>query len=248
MTTADAPRKTEPLIGHWPLVTGHCFSQFPSNGKVHLDFSSSPEWSSRGQGFQFPSNGKVHLDVAILGSAVLLGIRFNSLQTGRYIWTLRLLVGRKARGTKFQFPSNGKVHLDEEAEQAQNGIFEGFQFPSNGKVHLDMGIKPMGLDIDPSFNSLQTGRYIWTQRPEFIKAMVASVSIPFKREGTSGLGRKNPPRRIIRVSIPFKREGTSGLRTSPVQNLGNRRFNSLQTGRYIWTIAIIIVCAGCGSV
>ena len=63
-----------------------------------------------------------------------------------------------------------------------------FQFPSNGKAHLNI------------FGTTE------------IIQISESVSIPFKREGTSKPSPKSAAslRRVI-VSIPFKREGTSKL-------------------------------------
>ena len=63
--------------------------QFPSNGKVHgkYDGYSLPELFVRV--FQFPSNGKVH-GKQILFERKIQDIRFNSLQTGRYMESIRL--------------------------------------------------------------------------------------------------------------------------------------------------------------
>ena len=104
------------------------------------------------------------------------------------------------------------MHLDNGAKAS----FEGpgwFQFPSNGKVHLDADL----------------------QGP---RAQPLPVSIPFKREGASGRPyRSRPERGGGRVSIPFKREGASGLRTNDHNRSDEKGFNSLQTGRCIWTAA-----------
>ena len=162
-------------------------------------------------------------------------IGFNSLQTGRYIWTYDAL-SRLITDAKFQFPSNGKVHLDAlwnlliDLETPVSIPFkregtsgrgerhppcpgrDSFQFPSNGKVHLDR------------------------QRGESAVGTRKAVSIPFKREGTSGLrGRRKAAAPRSFVSIPFKREGTSGLEHESLFRFYRFCFNSLQTGRYIWT-------------
>ena len=89
--------------------------------------------------FQFPSNGKVHLDFMTSTNLLCSLSCFNSLQTGRYIWT---------RYGQYTWESSGK-----------------FQFPSNGKVHLDTrDIAAGDARVEACFNSLQTGRYIWTLR------------------------------------------------------------------------------------
>ena len=128
----------------------------------------------------------MHLDSpdARLYAAGLLS--FNSLQTGRCIWTraknrcttttTEVSIPFKREGAsgpgqridaqlqqlKFQFPSNGKVHLDVDMADQIYGYATVFQFPSNGKVHLDYAADQTGADMD------------------------IRVSIPFKREGASG--------------------------------------------------------------
>ena len=138
--------------------------------------------------FQFPTNGKVLLD------------------DGMNIFDIEK--------QKFQFPTNGKVLLDED-RQAENERLanvsipykrEGasgrvnmsemwykqnsFQFPTNGKVLLDV-LKGSIDDDVPSFNSLQTGRCFWTPASFAFRSSFHFVSIPYKREGASGLGRNS---------------------------------------------------------
>ena len=118
------------------------------------------------------------------------------------------------------------------------------------------------------FNSLQTGKHIWTKSITHSALCMLSVSIPFKRESISEQkGDKNEKHHYERVSIPFKRESISELcwRTTkerrhagkfqfpsngkaylngknfeifPVRDRNS--FNSLQTGKHIWTPAMLV--------
>ena len=118
---------------------------------------------------------------------------------------------------EFQFPSNGKAYPKKVAKKRKRGcqksvsipfkresVSKGatgireqqqdcswsFQFPSNGKAY-PKGHHSLGA----------TGGFGW-------------VSIPFKRESVSKVGRCNRRiRRERRVSIPFKRESVSKVCT-----------------------------------
>ena len=89
---------------------------------------------------------------------------FNSLQTGRHVWT----------GTH-------QCH--------QKVWWQEFQFPSNGKARVNTGLRMTPPRRELCFNSLQTGRHVWTfyQLGE-AGFLPLNVSIPFKREGTCERG------------------------------------------------------------
>ena len=65
--------------------------------------------------------------------------------------------------------------------------------------------------VIPSFNSLQTGKYIQSYNIGETRLMKLKVSIPFKRESISKGELKKSTNHILyhRVSIPFKRESIS---------------------------------------
>ena len=135
----------------------------------------------------------------------------------------------------FQFPSNGKVYLDADLD-SHIGEIRAFQFPSNGKVYLDK----------------------FAEREAYF---TGKVSIPFKREGVSGPKRYVMLNAGAVMSFnslqngkvyldqlmhsghtwlqscfnSFKREGVSGHHYSKHSVDALKCFNSLQTGRCIWT-------------
>ena len=131
--------------------------QFPSNGKVFLNYFKPLKITLPHISFQFPSNGKVFLNERSFDAPT--------------------------QPSLFQFPSNGKVFLNRISQSwtqlhrsvsipfKREGLSElkidqrqtleefMFQFPSNGKVFLNL-IKKSNepATIAVSFNSLQTGR------------------------------------------------------------------------------------------
>ena len=93
-----------------------------------------------------------------LGARLLLRLarlRFNSLQTGKWIQS------------KWNFTTPGFVYA--------------FQFPSNGKVDSEDRKRVVQADAC-RFNSLQTGKWIQRERSLRLCRSQYSVSIPFKRE------------------------------------------------------------------
>ena len=84
---------------------------------------------------------------------------FNSLQTGKRIWT--------------------------KSEMVKLALAQVFQFPSNGKAYLNCTIC-VRCRNRLSFNSLQTGKRIWTRQSHLLRQSTTHhVSIPFKRESVS---------------------------------------------------------------
>ena len=117
-----------------------------------------------------------------------------------------------------------------------------FQFPSNGKAHSDKTHRNSQSDLFKSFNSLQTGRHIQTQKQLRARVWQAMVSIPFKREGTF-----RPEAKVMQGSgslLEFQFP-SNGKAHSDRQTLIRRRqtlirrFNSLQTGRHIQTYYLV---------
>ena len=93
----------------------------------------------------------------------------------------------------------------------RSGIY-GFQFPSNGKAYLNRTVQGRyRRDCWSGFNSLQTGKRIWTRSRWRFRNGSDLVSIPFKRESVSELSVRvvEPLLPSLRVSIPFKRESVS---------------------------------------
>ena len=175
---------------------------------------------------------------------------FNSLQTGKYIWTdfitltdsygkgdTRVSIPFKRESTFglcspritlhqhqslpkwFQFPSNGKVHLDGLTNTYKNGEnYRKFQFPSKRE-------STFGLVLEFRISVLRQG-------PQFQFPSNGKVHLDATQEGVPTW--QYP----ARVSIPFKRESTFGLKYNSCSSGTENRadsFNSLQTGKYIWT-------------
>ena len=133
--------------------------QFPSNGKAYLNLKLVLEQYAIHE-FQFPSNGKAYLNT-IRTPKPGREFRFNSLQTGKRIWT--------------EAPTRDWGH----------GLIA-FQFPSNGKAYLNMVRGQKTRDWVHDFNSLQTGKRIWTDAIAVVGEISNDfVSIPFKRESVS---------------------------------------------------------------
>ena len=110
--------------------------QFPSNGKAYLNERIMVRARSYGLQFQFPSNGKAYLNPSDIGPE-----------------------GKQTK--KFQFPSNGKAYLNVEPGRLLTTATL-FQFPSNGKAYLNRYWEISRIGTDLRFNSLQTGKRIWT--------------------------------------------------------------------------------------
>ena len=68
----------------------------------------------------------------------------------------------RVEDTLFQFPSNGKVHLDSVATQHTRGSFMSFNSLQTGRYIWTWGRELLQQWSYSRFNSLQTGRYIWT--------------------------------------------------------------------------------------
>ena len=159
--------------------------QFPSNGKAYLNNWLTNEVLT-GVWFQFPSNGKAYLNwirkkVVIPTTSVsipfkresiseltqenigwIFSLCFNSLQTGKHIWTDCDVDGSYYYYSVFQFPSNGKAYLNIEKRQPAVSYENRFQFPSNGKAYLNLTTTFQISGWIIGFNSLQTGKHIWT--------------------------------------------------------------------------------------
>ena len=132
--------------------------QFPTNGKAHVNEMVVFESGMFEIEFQFPTNGKAQRNQKA-GSMIcrwqIYG--FNSLQTGKHIWTS---------------PDNPK--------RVTGRVSIPYKRESTSELRSMKGTK----DGPKCFNSLQTGKHIWTvEYPSQVD--VNAVSIPYKRESTS---------------------------------------------------------------
>ena len=114
-------------------------------------------------------------------------MRFNSLQTGKRIWTVSrvpdipIMVVYK----KFQFPSNGKAYLNL-SEPSRGVTVTPVSIPFKRESVSERPQKPTRpWDERVCFNSLQTGKRIWTRWLFRNLQTWQKVSIPFKRESVS---------------------------------------------------------------
>ena len=100
--------------------------------------------------------------------------RFNSLQTGKRIQRIDLLLSPFTVSV-FQFPSNGKADPKTISSWRKNEKPEKFQFPSNGKA--DPKKNPLLMLCSREkycFNSLQTGKRIQSVNHANNKVSVSS--------------------------------------------------------------------------
>ena len=136
---------------------------------------------------------------------------FNSLQTGKRIWTDFIEAGAAAVQLKFQFPSNGKAYLNADCDSRRSHQAYKFQFPSNGKAYLNRNAHDPPEPEEMSFNSLQTGKRIWTDT-QFERVEVPDLSFNSLQTGKRIWTQNSEPKTQEveqSVSIPFKRESVS---------------------------------------
>ena len=154
----------------------------------------------------FKREGVSGLDRGYKTSERLVTTSFNSLQTGRCIWT--------DRGYK----------TSERLKPSFNSLQTGRCIWTRAKIRKNP---------PACFNSLQTGRCIWTTfTVSRGSTSVPLVSIPFKREGVSGPGhRAKTIKTPFKVSIPFKREGVSGPETAQTQEAAQETFQFPSNGK-----------------
>ena len=114
-----------------------------------------------------------------------------------------------------------------------------FQFPSNGKARVNEIRAQLRQIWAKSFNSLQTGRHVWT---DFLETNNHNtlVSIPFKREGTCELAKKDKGLNgVEKFQFPSNGKARVNHQTKETKGTTKYRFNSLQTGRHVWTAPIL---------
>ena len=137
---------------------------------------------------------------------------FNSLRTGKYIWTCPIVILAGIVVGVFQFPTNGKVHLNlriKRSKTRKKNVSIPYERESTSEPFGIATVTSIALTI--GFNSLRTGKYIWTEGLWKRSALPWQiVSIPYERESTSerGSGRQGQTR-VRLVSIPYERESTS---------------------------------------
>ena len=112
-----------------------------------------------------------------------------------------------------------------------------FQFPSNGKVYLNLDVRTrVGGRVCVSI-PFKRESISERGKSKVNLASTCQVSIPFKRESISEPSSRTGDPPSGQVSIPFKRESISEHRMhTVVRYLPLYSFNSLQTGKYIWTL------------
>ena len=162
---------------------------------------------------------------------------FNSLQTGRHIQTTLLrvmLLGGTSVSIPFKregtfrhtlfhltilsiflvsIPFKREGTFRPERSNSSLCYDPAFQFPSNGKAHSDSAMVS-----------------------SITSAAVATVSIPFKREGTFRHSDTRWLARLDTAKFQFPSNGKAHSdKESIMKNQKQRRFNSLQTGRHIQT-------------
>ena len=158
------PESRDALTDGWPLTA---IPQFPSNGKAHVSTNhSASAVVGNAIVFQFPSNGKAHVNLGALSYLkVDAGYRFNSLQTGRHMWTEDNWFKIMSFIGWFQFPSNGKAHANKLTENVISGICDGFNSLQTGRHMWTFSQRVFhSSNQKKSFNSLQTGRHMWTPK------------------------------------------------------------------------------------
>ena len=160
--------------------------------------------------FQFPSNGKVYLDVGSNGQND--GTNYVSIPFKREGVSGHEIIDSLNDPELVSIPFK---------REGVSGLVIGavvryrkgkFQFPSNGKVYLDSTGFWANAPIVTSFNSLQTGRCIWTGDTDL------TVTVRYECFNSLQTGR---------CIWTGTRSGVTGQR--------GISFNSLQTGRCIWT-------------
>ena len=140
-------------------------------------------------------------------------MRFNSLQTGRYLQTLHQRhLPWQDHPVSIPFKREGTAKLNYNLNLYEPN--PEFQFPSNGKIQPTSSPRSRNRKPNGCFNSLQTGRYIQTGQ------QLQSILCLRLRFNSLQTGRYIPTqnKKVERVRVVYS-------------------FNSLQTGRYIptWT-------------
>ena len=137
------------------------------------------------------------------------GICFNSLQTGKRIWTYRLRWGVRsnrvsipfkresvsepgsfcwmARHHWFQFPSNGKAYLNFELRKRRRTL-KLVSIPFKRESVSEPGLTTLTVLMRHlSFNSLQTGKRIWTLIRRFGSILIHLYVFQFPSNGKAYL-------------------------------------------------------------
>ena len=219
--------------------------QFPSNGKAYLnrgrwtdgiwpaDVSipfkresvSEPivtclEGSANGleEKFQFPSNGKAYLNIFMCHVLEpLLNKSFNSLQTGKRIWTVISEPTEATLATRVSIPFKRESVSERSLSPPRRS--------RRSSVSIPFKRESVSEQEDPPYMA-----ELWARRFQF----------PSNGKAYLNIWRHHVPRRPdAEVSIPFKRESVSELIQAPCQTsitTVSRSFNSLQTGKRIWTL------------
>ena len=162
--------------------------------------------------FQFPTNGKVHLNACGHRRQSVLHC-FNSLRTGKYIWTLSEL-SEMHRDIQVSIP-----YERESTSEPAN--------PAQTVTHIK------------SFNSLRTGKYIWTVEGSLVQSLFVLLegfnSLRTGKYIWTAAKRCTVKTRYQKFQFPTNGKvhlnGTDGRHKTY-----QRRFNSLRTGKYIWTV------------
>ena len=141
--------------------------------------------------------------------------------------------------SKFQFPSNGKAYLNRmNGETAEKASI--VSIPFKRESISERRLEHLWRFTERSFNSLQTGKHIWTRNHMTHAIQVERVSIPFKRESISEPKKLAEIVNTLSAKFQFPSNGKAYLNPSLIPpSPRSPSFNSLQTGKHIWTSYIM---------
>ena len=196
-------------------------------------------WSPWSDSFQFPSNGKAYLNASIGISGQITWLSFNSLQTGKHIWTWLNTTTWKIRYGVVSIPFKRESISERRPTHwgswrlgdwvsipfKRESISEHYRTGPHGHSRVFVSIPFKRESISERSNSR-------------CRTSSGNVSIPFKRESISersiaGKFHKNS------VVFQFPSNGKAYLNvtmSSLTMLVAGISFNSLQTGKHIWTL------------
>ena len=165
------------LPTHWHIGLFWVSIPFKRESISELGSYSDTPYGRVEEGFQFPSNGKAYLNAQAHSYSRRSSYhRFNSLQTGKHIWTNSEQYSLCFAQEKFQFPSNGKAYLNRKAPLQCLGHHSGFNSLQTGKHIWTIDLLCWRFAEFLSFNSLQTGKHIWTF---LIAVLIVAILLSF---------------------------------------------------------------------
>ena len=168
--------------------------------------------------------------------------RFNSLQTGKRIWTKMIFKGRIDRISFNSLQTGKRIWTKFIRKEKWMGHKLGFNSLQTGKRIWTNNQRADGTVLPSGFNSLQTGKRIWTQITGHRYGL--SIAFQFPSNGKAYLNL-----RVLWVTLWVTR-GFNSLQTGKriwtwPETLNPKKlkncFNSLQTGKRIWTVWVQVL-------